>query len=286
MSIGIASTKTLAKVANRVAKKNPEYEGACSLIDNPKTDEILSKVDVEDIWGVGWQYSKLLRRNGIFNALEFRDANERWVKDKMTTMGYYTIMELRGFPCLELDEAVPPKKAIVTSRSFGRPVESLEELQEALATYITRAAEKLRKQQSTASIIQVFLTTNRFKNEPQYSNFANFALPTPTAFTPDIIHYAQQVLKQIYRKGYHYKKVGVMLAGILTDRETQYGLFSCEHYDKKQKSLMKAIDGINIRMGQDMVKFASSGIKQPWQMRQLKLSKKFTTSWDELPTVK
>ena len=286
VSVGIAPTKTLAKAANRFAKKHPECEGACLLDDEAHIEEVLSQIDVSDIWGVGWQYTKMLKRNGINTALELTRAKDSWVQKNMTIQGLHTVRELRGISCLKLDEVAPPKKAIVSSRSFGKPVETLKELSEALSSYITTACEKLRTQKSVASVIQVFVGTNPFKDEPQYRNSSTFILPTPTAFTPDVIHFALMNLRKIYRPNFRYKNAGIMLTGIINEKQVQKNLFQTEFYDEKQKNLMLKIDDINKKMGRETVLYAASGIKRKWKMRRQKLSKAFTTSWDELPTVK
>ena len=286
VSVGIAPTKTLSKVANRAAKKIAEFAGVCVLGDEESIKQVLERVEVEDIWGVGWQYSKMLKRNGIYNAYQLRGVHDAWAQKKMTVMGLNTVRELRGIPCFEIEDAPPPKKAIVCSRSFGRPVEDLGELKEALASYVTTASEKLRSQNSVASMIQVFMGTNHFKDEPQYSNHTMFELPVPTAFTPDLIHFALRTLEKIYRSGFRYKKVGVMLAGIFADGQHQYNLFEQRKYDNKQKDLMRRIDALNVRMGKDTITYGASGIKRPWTMRRQKLSPSYTTDWLQLPPVK
>ena len=286
VSVGIAPTKTLAKVANRASKKNTEFDGVCILDNDEEIKRVLEKVEVDDIWGVGWQYAKMLKRNSIYNAYQLRSVHHDWAQKKMTIMGLNMVRELQGIPCFKIEEAPPPKKAIVCSRSFGRPVEDLGELKEALASYVTRAGEKLRSQNSVASMIQVFMGTNHFKDEPQYSNHTIFELPVPTAYTPDLIHFALQNIERIYRKGYRYKKVGVMLAGIYRDSEHQLHLFEKQKYDKKQKELMRRIDEMNVRMGKDTISYGASGIKRPWKMRRQKLSPSYTTDWLQIPPVK
>ena len=286
VSVGIAPTKTLAKVANRASKKNDEFDGVCFLDGEERIKQVLEKVEVDDIWGVGWQYAKMLKRNGIFNAFQLRSVHDEWAQKKMTIMGLNMVRELRGIPCFEMEEAPPPKKAIICSRSFGRPVSDLGELKEALATYVSRAAEKLRSQSSVASVLQVFMGTNAFKDEPQYSNHTVFELPVPTAFTPDLIHFALRNLEKIYRPGFRFKKVGVMLAGIFKDSQKQHHLFEKRKYDTRQKELMKRIDEMNVRMGRDTISYGASGIQRPWKMRRQKLSPSYTTDWLQIPPVK
>jgi DNA polymerase V len=164
VSIGIGPTKTLAKVANRFAKKHSFIENVFDIIDHPDKDKILRWTDVEHIWGVGRQYAKMLRRNGIENAYQLSQAPDKWIQKKMTLMGLRMVKELRGISCIDLEMDIKPKKEIVSSRSFGTPVTELQDMQEATAAYCTRAVEKLREDKQVASQITVFLTTNRFKN--------------------------------------------------------------------------------------------------------------------------
>ncbi|MDQ1266391.1 MAG: Y-family polymerase, partial [Bacteroidota bacterium] len=160
VSVGIAETKTLAKLANRIAKKNPKFGGVLNLIGDPNIEEYLKITLVEDIWGVGRQYTKFLNNHGIKTAYDFVNSNDKWIKKNMTVMGLRTCFELRGIPCIKLEYAVPAKKAIVCSRSFGKPVIEKQELHEAVSLFTTRAAEKMRRQNSAASLLTVFLRTN------------------------------------------------------------------------------------------------------------------------------
>ena len=226
VSIGIAPTKTLAKVANKIAKKNLSLQGVLDLAEVEDLDSLLETVAVEDIWGVGCRYAAMLNRHGITNACQLKNADDAFIQKTMTIVGLRTVHELRGEPCIELEQSPPPKKAIGSSRSFGKPVEELEELLESVSDYVSRAAEKLRTQNSAAATVQVYLTTNRFKNEPQYANYISCTLPTPTAYTPDLIACAQACLKAIYRKGYRYKKTGILLTGLTPANGLQLNLFA------------------------------------------------------------
>jgi len=287
VSVGIAHTKTLAKAANRIAKKQPEARGVFDLTDRSIHNEILDSLSPDEIWGVGQQYAKKLGRFGIKTARQLRDADEKWIKKQMTIMGLRTVMELRGHPCIPLDQAPGPKKGIISSRSFGSPLEDLLQLQEALASYGARAAEKLRAQKSLATHVGVFIMTNRFKPlEPQYSKGATYELPVPTAYTPTIIHFAKRILDSIYRKGFRYKKLGIMIPGIIREDEQQLSLFYPTKERKVTSELMETIDRINKTMGRQTLHFASEGIEQPWQMRREFLSPRYTTHWDEIFEIK
>jgi DNA polymerase V len=287
VSIGIAPTKTLAKVANKIAKKDAALQGVLDLATVEDIDSLLATVEVEDIWGVGSRYAAMLQRHGITNACQLKNADDAFIQKNMTIMGLRTVHELRGEPCIELEQSPAPKKAIGSSRSFGTPVEDIEELLESVSDYVSRAAEKLRCQNCAASTLQVYLTTNRFKDEPQYANCVSCTLPTPTAYTPELIACAQACLRKIYRKGYWYKKTGILLIGLTPANGLQLDLFAGHRGNfSGQKTIMQAIDALNQRYGRNTVQFASSGIDKRWKMLQSYKSPCFTTRWSELPTVK
>ena len=287
VSIGIAPTKTLAKVANKIAKKDLTLQGVLDLASVRDMDRLLETVAVEDIWGIGGRYAARLQGHGITNARQLKYADDAFVQKTMTIMGLRTVHELRGEPCIELEQCPPPKKAIGCSRSFGTPVEALEELLESVSDYVSRAAEKLRAQNCAASSVQVYLTTNRFKNEPQYANCLSCTLAAPSSYTPELIGCAQTCLKAIYRKGYHYKKTGILLTGLMPAKGLQLGLFAGHRAAvSQQKAIMQAVDGLNQRYGRKTVQFASSGIDKRWKMLQSFKSPCFTTRWGELQTVK
>ncbi len=285
VSIGIGPTKTLAKVANRIAKKNPEHNGVFDLTACPERDRLLDGLDVADIWGIGDQYAKFLNRHGIRTALQLRDAPDDMIREHLTVVGLRIVHELRGTSCLPLEVVHQPRKGIVSSRSFGRPVKTLAELRESVADYMASAAERLRGQHSVASYVHVFIATNRFKKEPQYSNFITQRLPVPTASTQDLIRYALANLLKIYRPGYRYKKAGVMLTGIMADNRAQLDLFEPFTYRMNRKVIMGVMDEINNRWGGDTVHYAASGIGQLWQMKQSRKTPRFTTQWREIPVV-
>jgi len=277
VSVGIGTSKTLAK-------KVPEHGGVFDISD--RIEESLADIDVGDIWGIGWQYAKLLRRHGILTALDLRNAPDEWVKKHMTIVGLRTVMELRGTSCLPLDEAEQPKKSIMCSRSFGRKVYSLDELQEAAAAYIARAAEKLREQNSAASFIQVILMEFPFNDGHPKTRICSTSIPVATAYTPDLIRYAKALVKRIYYKGPAYRKVGVMLSGIVQRGQVQMNLFHSSREGEKEITLMKTMDEINQTWGRGTLIHAASGFSRPWWMRQTRRSARFTTSWADLPVVK
>lgn len=283
-SIGIGPTKTLAKIANRFAKKHAAYEGIFDLTTARDVDDLLSLVAVNDVWGIGSKRKKLLNTHGIFTAQQLRDASDAWVKKHLTITGLRTVYELRGISCLPLEDVQQPKKGIISSRSFGEPVMYLEPLNEAVASYMTRAAEKLRGQGSIAATLTVFITTKHFGKGPHYTNSFAVTLPEPTAYTPLLIRYALQGLQRIYRPGYRYKKAGVMLTGIQPATTQQVSLFHpARHTENSQ--VMKIVDALNERYGRGTIFFAAAGAKQPWAMQQVLRSPRYTTRWDELPQI-
>lgn len=286
VSVGISRTKTLAKVANHHAKKIPAFQGALSLLAPERTAEALRRLPVGDIWGIGRQYDKFLRQNKIENALQLRDADEKFIDHYMTKVGHKTVLELRGYSCIEMDEAPSAKKSIVNSRSFGKQVESLEELEEAVSSYVTRSAEKLRQQHSVAGHLMVFLSTNRFKEGPQYNNSLSTTLFPHTAFTPTMIRAALKLLSELWLPGFAYKKAGVMLTDIISEHDVQLSFMEGSYLDDQRVKLMQAVDKLNRTLGKDTVTFASNGIKKDWQMKRARLSPNYTTSWNDLPRVK
>lgn len=285
VSVGIGPSKTLAKVANRFAKKHRFTEGVFDISDHPDREKVLRWITVEDIWGVGRQYAKMLRRNGITNAFELTKAPDKWIQDKMTIVGLRMVKELRGFSCLDLELDIDPKKEIVSSKSFGRAVTSFQEMKEAAADYCTRAVEKLRKDKQVASLLMVFLSTNRFKNEPQYANYASLHLPLPSAYTPDFLLATQKILKKIFRPGYKYKKVGIMLSEITHQTKAPLDLFRPTYLDDHRKIVMDCIDKINEKMGNHKMIYAAAGVSRKWQMRRDHLTPHYTTNWQDIPIV-
>lgn len=285
VSVGIASTKTLAKLANKLAKKNKMCQGVLNLTNHPRIDDFLASVDIGDVWGVGWEYATFLRRYGIKTAFDLRNASDGFIRKHMTVQGLRRAWELRGVSCMDLEETVPDKKEIVSSRSFGKDVYSFKEVSEAIATYATRAAEKLRVQGSICGYISVWVETNRFKDIPQYSNAITCTLPEPMAYTPMLIRYALHLLKRIYREGYGYKKAGVALMDVVPTSEVQLNLFMKFDHTKNEK-LMSAMDNINAKWGSETVRTAAAGYDRAWGMKRASLSPRYTTSWDELLKVR
>ncbi|MBO6794161.1 MAG: Y-family DNA polymerase [Balneolaceae bacterium] len=295
VSVGIASTKTLAKVANHIAKKNPEYNGVFDFTSAKNQDALLADFPVNKIWGIGQGLTIRLNRFGITNALELKRSigNKKWVRKQMAVTGLRTVLELNGKSCSGLSVGRDSRKGILSSRMFGKPLYDLESIQEALATFTTRATEKLRAQDSVASCIQIQLIGDKYDNiRGKYKFSAYCPLQVPTAHTPTMIQVAKKLAEKVYEPGRKYKKASVMLTGIIPQTEVQMDLFDPEMYTQKQHRLMECLDQINAKFGRNHAAFAATGLhkeidhRNKWLMNQNYLSKRYTTRWDELMVVK
>lgn len=284
--VGIAPTKTLAKLANHAAKKYPATHGVVDLTNPDRQRRLLALVPVNDVWGVGKRLSTRLNMLGITTALELANASPEAIRDQFSVVLERTVRELNGNSCIELEETPPTKKQIVCSRSFGVKVTQSELLREALCEYTTRATEKLRKEQQQAKMLTVFIRTSSFKgNEPQYSNSASGELLIPSCDTRDFIELANHLLKRIWKDGFRYAKAGVMLSDFYDLGMFQPGLFDEVSSRSNSQQLMSVLDNIN-HSGAGKVFFAGQGLKKDWSMKRDHLSPAYTTRWNQLPKVK
>ncbi len=284
--VGIAPTKTLAKLANHAAKKYPATQGVVDLTNPDRQRRLLALVPVDDVWGVGRRLSKRLNALGITTALDLANASPRAIRDQFSVVLERTVRELNGESCIELEDIPPTKKQIVCSRSFGIKVTQFELLREAVCEYATRATEKLRKEQRQAKVMTVFIRTSPFKdNEPQYSNSASGELLIPSCDTRDFIELANHLLKRIWKDGFRYAKAGVMLSDFYDPGMFQPGLFDDVSTRSNSQQLMSVLDTIN-QSGAGKVFFAGQGTKKDWSMKREHLSPAYTTRWDQLPRVK
>ncbi len=284
--VGIAPTKTLAKLANHAAKKYPATQGVVDLTNPDRQRRLLALVPVDDVWGVGRRLTKRLNALGITTALDLANASPRAIRDQFSVVLERTVRELNGESCIELEEIPPTKKQIVCSRSFGVKVTHFELLREAVCEYATRATEKLRKEQQQAKVLTVFIRTSPFKdNEPQYSNSASGELLLPSCDTRDFIELANHLLKRIWKDGFRYAKAGVMLSDFYDPGMFQPGLFDDVSTRSNSQQLMSVLDTIN-QSGAGKVFFAGQGLKKDWSMKREHLSPAYTTRWDQLPRVK
>ncbi|MFC1811016.1 Y-family DNA polymerase [Patescibacteria group bacterium] len=284
ISVGIADTKTLTKVANELAKKDPKYNGVLDIsgLKDAKIDPYLERLDISDVWGIGRRLSPMLRVHGIRTARDLKYASDQWIRKCINVLGLKTVHELRGISCIQLEENPAPKKSIASTRSFGRPVQSLTELKQAVAMYVTTATEKLREGRQVASAIQVFIHTNYHRqDQAQYANSTATMLPQPTSHSPTIVRFAHKLLEQIYKPGYKYKKAGIILTKLMPKDQIQLDLFKSHKSNTHNERIMQTLDKINAKHGRNTLSLAALGLRKPWKMRQLQKSKRFTTKWNE-----
>jgi DNA polymerase V len=287
--VGCGPTKTLAKIANHLAKKNPEFEGVCDLHAIPRPERLwwMSQLAVGEVWGVGKRIAKRLNAMGVETVLDLRNISIKEIRAQFGVVMERTCNELRGISCLELEDVAPAKQQIMSSRSFGSPVTALAELREAVASYVTRAAEKLRAQGSVSAAVQVYIQTNRFKeSDRQYNEGLLVPLSDPTDDTRLLASAAILGLGLIFKPGYQYKKAGIMLTLISDKVKRQETLFDDPLQRAQSAKLMAAMDAINAEFGRNTVRAGATGTEKRWAMRSENRSPRFTTRWDELPIAK
>src|SRR5690554_3490510 len=289
--VGVAPTRTLAKFANRAAKKIPAYRGVCVLqADSAETRALLQHFELGDIWGVGRRLVERLAIMGIKSAWDLAQADPKRIRRQFSVTLERTALELRGIPCIEMNDFHEPRQRIMTSRSFGKLTGDLGEIHEAMRQHGQRGAEKLRSQNSLARAVLVFLKTNPFRQDlPQYSPSVAVELPRPTDDSREILHAAGHALQRIYRKGYLFQRGGVMLLDLVDASRQQLSLLDTPQSDAdKQRSqkLMHVIDDLDRRMGRGTVKFGTPSPGAAWHLRCANLTQRYSTRWDELPTAK
>ena len=281
VSIGIASTKTLAKVANHKAKKDDSLNGVCSLVNYNNIDEMLELTEVGDVWGVGRRLSKKLINHGIHNAKLLKNCSDSWIRKMMSVNGLKTITELRGISCIPLEEYSMTRKSCCTTRSFGKLLTNLDDIEQAVTTFARRAAERIRSESLAASCVSVFVRTNPFdKKSAYYSNGASRTLSHPTHDSITIIETALLLTKRIFKNNYQYKKAGVLLSGLCNESEIQETLFE-KNYNQNS-DLMSAIDAINYRYGRDTLQMASECKVGNWKQKRENCTRNYTTQIDRL----
>lgn len=282
--VGIARTKTLAKIANRLAKKNGG-DGVCLLEGEEDIDAVLQGLETGDIWGIGRKSARRLDACGVHTALDLKGQDDDWVRRHLTVTGLRTVLELRQIPCIALEDTPPPARSLVCSRSFGTRIQNLTSLEEAVSAYVQRAGEKLRRKGLVAAAVQVFLETNRFQPGPQYAGSRCRALPAPTADTLALHGPALEILREIHKPGYKYQKAGVILLDLSPASGRQLSFLEPHGEEKTRRdALMRVMDRINTVQGRGTLTLAASGLgKKEWHMRQERRSPCYTTSWTELP---
>lgn len=283
--IGVAPTKSLAKVANRIAKKYPNETGGVYIIDSEeKRIKALKWLKIEDVWGIGRQLAKKLNHIKITNAYQFTQLEDDWVRKNLSVVGLRLKMDLEGKPTIELDD-FKSKKSIATTRSFEKEYTELKDIQERVSTFAVTCAEKLRKQGSCCNSIMVFVHTNFYKkDEPQYSKSIVVQADYPTNSSIDLVKLAIKGLKAIYLEGFSYKKAGVVVMELTPKDQKQLNMFVAEN--PKHEHLMSVMDKINKVSGNKVLKLASQDQKRNWKMKQEKLSQRYTTNLKEILVVK
>ena len=284
-SIGIATTKTLSKAANHIAKK--EQSGIVNLINTKQIDQILKEIEINEVWGVGRQLTKFYIKNGIHTAYQLKNMHNNWIKKNTNVLGSRTAMELKGIPCVSLKEHQEKRKNCCVSRSFGRKVTQLEELSESVTTHCLNAAEKIRSDNQTTKRITVFIRTSPFqKDKNYYANSKDIDLPVRTNDSIELVKQALIALQYIYKKGYKYQKAGIIFSGLNEVDIYKKNLFSSINNEEKRKKLMKAIDYTNIKYGRHALSIAQAGLRKKLNIKRQHSSKIDTACFDFLPTIK
>jgi len=284
-SIGIATTKTLSKAANYIAKK--EKSGIVDLINSKQVDNLLSEIKINNVWGVGRELTKFYIKNGINTAYDLKKIHNGWIKKNTNVFGSRTAMELRGFPCISLDPHEQKRKSCCVSRSFGKKVTKLEELSEAITGHSLNAAEKMRLDFQTVKRITVFIRTSPFQSRKNYyANSKSIDLAIRTNDSIELVKQALFTLKKIYKEGYKYQKAGVIFSDLKDINSYDKNLFSSITNEKMREKLMKAIDYTNAKYGRHSLSIAQAGLKKMWNSKRQHYSKIDTSSFNLLPTVK
>ncbi|EMF8770307.1 Y-family DNA polymerase [Klebsiella pneumoniae] len=287
VGVGIAQTKTLAKLANHAAKTWKATGGVVDLSNVERQHKLMALLPVDEVWGVGRRISKKLEAMGIKTVLQLADTDIRFIRKHFNVVLERTVRELRGEPCLGLEEFAPVKQEIVCSRSFGQRISTYEEMRQAICLYASRAAEKLRGEHQYCRFISAFVKTSPFAlNEPYYGNSTSVKLLTPTQDSRDIITAATKCLDAIWRDGYRYQKAGVMLGDFYSQGVAQLNLFDDNAPRQNSEKLMEVLDHLNAKDGRGTLYFAGQGIQTAWQMKREMLSPRYTTRFSDLPVVR
>ncbi len=287
VTIGIGETKSLAKIATKIAKRDARYKGVCNLCGAANIDEILSKFPVEWLWGVGHRLSKNLNEKGVITALDFKNAPEPLIKRVATIQGVKIARELKGESCIDKYEVPEERKSILRSRTFGTRLKDLDNLKEALSSYATMAAESLREQKCACRWVQVFIDTYSKEGNPSYSASFGKSFPYPTADTSIILKQAHSILETIFKDGYLYLRAGVVLSDFVPIDSIPQTLFEVGYNNSREKKLMDTIDRVNLHMGRDALFFASSGVRgKLWFVKQANKSPNYMSDLGSLPKAK
>ncbi len=289
VSIGLAPTKTLAKVAADFAKKHPETDGVAHISHLGTQEEMLKKIKVEDVWGIGRNLALRLQRQGIFIVSDLVKLSDKRIRTLLTISGLKIVTELRGTPCIEGDNSMVEHKSIMSTRSFGHNVTDKEELSQAVSEFAKIAGEKLRKQKSIANAMTVSIRNSKYQNQYYFSDSITISFPHPTDYIPDMIASARRAIDALYKEGIGYKKAGVFILGIMPKKSYQLSFFSPPSesiFVKKNDDVMSAVEQINNKWGRDVVRPLAIGTKKAWQPKKDLVSPLYTTDWNQILTIR
>lgn len=284
VSVGIGSTKTLAKAANYVAKKDKRRQGVYAPHE-ADWDKILAHIPVKNVWGIGYKWARRMDKLNIKTARDLRDKEPTLIKKKFNVVAERIVRELRGTRCIELDDIAQDRKNAACTRSFGQPLTDLADIRKAIAFFCSTLGTRIRGDKQLATQISVFLSTGRFSKGERLHRTHSSVLPEPSDHTPLLAQYAFASLDALFKPGLRYKQAGVFLSGLIDNTAQQFDLFVDRNH-KQEASLMQALDAINHRYGRGKVKMAAEGTDPAWVMKQAWLSDKYTTRWDGLKVVK
>lgn len=286
VSVGVGPTKALAKMANHYAKKHCRDKGVWIANEQIQINHLLDETAIGDVWGIGWQYQKLLKGNRVQTAKDFVALPDDWVKNNLTVVTQRLLFELRGVQCFKWEETIAPKKNIRTSRSFQELLTTFKQLQAPLASHAAACAKKLRDEKSCAKSLHVFIQTNPFRGtDQQYAGSIEIPIPVATNNTQELVKYAMRALQRIFKPGYNYHKCGVTVLDLVPQQAKQLGLFD-QRDRTRDARLMQALDNTNSQFGKDIVRYATQGYDRNWHLRAKRLSPRYTTRIDEIMTVK
>ena len=285
VSIGMAASKTLAKLAAHFAKGSEKAAGIVDLVTSSYLEQALEMTSVRDVWGVGGRTAAKLEKWGVKSARQLRDADGQWLQQKLGVNGQRLALELQGIACYGIEEEPPIPKSVRCSRSFREPVEDIAAMKEAVAAHVSRAAVRIRSHGLTAAALTIFLRTSSFGTANHYYNSATIELPVSSQSTRELLGYALQLVDDVFRPGYQYKKAGVLLYGLLPVSQVQPSMI--DTIDRQRETrLMSAVDGINSRLNNGAIRFAAEGLRQPWRLKADNLTPAYTTRWNDIPVVK
>ena len=284
--IGFGETKTLAKLANEIAKKDGknlnQFKGAFSICNQEAKEKYFPEIEVKDIWGIGRMYNKKLQELNVQTVADLISKSDGWIRSNLKLTGLKTIQELRGISCINLDDVNEAKKSIISSRSFGKEVVEYKHLQEAVASFASRVGQKLRKNKTVAGLITVYIMNNRFKEGKAFLS-GSICLPTPSNYTPDLIKSSLEILDKIFVKGLKYKKAAVMVTAIQPENSIALNLFENTIQTTHKKAIiMKTFDTINKRFGSNTIQTGRESFDKTWKLKSEHRSRQFSTNWEEL----